>query len=86
MDERKAALVDALARKAAALLALAELVQGQATSGSDSGDSAAARPIGDLEVDKDLATCLAELRKWVDTATDSEHLMLHVKAEAHAGR
>lgn len=110
MDERKTALIDALARKAGALLALADTLDKPAADAAAAAASAAAtassspaatlatvkglvgRDVGQLglesvtEVDAALTGALAELRKWVDTASDVTHLMLHAKAEARAGR
>lgn len=112
MDERKAALIDALARKAAALLdaeeaaAKAKAAADEAAAKAAVSEAASAAAVGEGEgegkgegaagvlpangaamaADDDIAATLSELRKWVDTAGDKEHALLHARAEARAGR
>lgn len=102
MDERKAALVEALATKAAALLQAEEIAaadsskdQGKPETAEEGaeGSTAAAAPAADKEAPADkaaggdaFAQCMQELRKWVDTSAENAHLLLHAKAEARAKR
>ncbi|KAG2434097.1 hypothetical protein HXX76_007824 [Chlamydomonas incerta] len=120
MDERKAALVDGLARKAAALMEAEELLQQQqekapaappaeakteavpaAESAEAHADEAAAvepaaaavaaavpeaPEVKPAPAPDAVAVCMQELRKWVDTASEAPHLLLHAKVEARAKR
>ncbi|GAB4814120.1 hypothetical protein N2152v2_001166 [Parachlorella kessleri] len=74
MDERKAALVDALAAKCRALL--------------DAEHNAAADTAADgaAATEDTFEDTFRELRKWVDTSADAAHAVLHAQREARAGR
>ena len=106
LDEKKSALVEALAAKCNALLDLEEAAAATggdapaAASGSQlpaaasepasSASSAKAEALDDEAAakpteDRFLVT-FTELRKWVDTATDTKHMMLHSRSEERAGR
>jgi len=101
MDEKKAALVEALAAKCTALLDLEEASPGGTASCGETGTAAApaAEPADEAEggeekpapdnapaaADRFLAA-FTELRRWVDTASDSKHMLLHSRSEARSGR
>lgn len=82
MDERKAALVEALAAKCAALLELLDADKG-AAPGAGAGAAAGEAPQGQAEAAAEGAAAqggageafqaaFRELRKWVDTAADEK--------------
>ena len=75
MERQRDALVEALHRKAQALLELS------------SADDAEERPETDAQAATSAAfeAAFAELRKWVDT-TDDKYLMLHIEREIRHGR
>ncbi|KAG2453913.1 hypothetical protein HYH02_002116 [Chlamydomonas schloesseri] len=118
MDERKGALVDALARKATALMEAEELVaeeqkkqekgaaaapaaaeakpeaqegeaapqEGEPAAAVPAEVTAAAPEVKPAAAPDAVGACMQELRKWVDTATEAPHLLLHARVEARAMR
>jgi hypothetical protein len=80
MDERKAALVEALAAKCAALLELHQLEEAAAPAPAAPAADAAAAPQeeaaeplpSELPTQAAFEAAFSELRKWVDTAADEK--------------
>lgn len=74
MDERKAALIDALAAKCGALLELATAEAGAgAEGGATAGDAVAPAPAAAAPSSAAaFESAFKELRKWVDTAADDK--------------
>ncbi|KAK9809052.1 hypothetical protein WJX72_008467 [[Myrmecia] bisecta] len=85
-DERKAALVEALEKKCAALLQLYPSAPSAAPAAAEPAEAPAepAGPSGQ-ELADPFEAAFAELRKWADTA-EGAGAVLHAKREARAGR
>ena len=79
MDEQKSAIIEALACKCSALLDI-EAAEASLLVASSDGEG------NDTGGHCGFKAAFAELRKWVDTATDPKHLLLHSRSEERAGR